>query len=212
MNKKAFTMIELVLAVVVIGILAALALPRLERDLRQEAADNILSAVRYTQHLALADNKHEFNSNQWQMKYWHLRFGSYGGNIAFYTISSNEDMNTNVDKIETAVDPANGKYFYHLAGDSTLDEVDESPNIFIRKRYGTENITFGGGCSGGQLIAFDRLGRPHTGIYSGANDFRTYMNAACRITVSFQDPDFLPFTIVIEPETGYSYIEGQDNS
>ena len=56
-QSKAFTMIELVFVIVVIGILAALALPRIERDLRQEAADNILAAIRYTQHLALNDNK-----------------------------------------------------------------------------------------------------------------------------------------------------------
>jgi len=56
-NKSAFTMIELILVIVVLGILAALAMPRVDRDSRQEAADNILSAIRYTQHLALMDNK-----------------------------------------------------------------------------------------------------------------------------------------------------------
>jgi len=49
MKHSAFTMIELVLVIVVLGILAALAMPRLERDLRQEAKDNLLSAIRYTQ-------------------------------------------------------------------------------------------------------------------------------------------------------------------
>lgn len=57
MKHPAFTMIELVFVIVVLGILSALAMPRIDRDLRQEAKDNILSSIRYTQHLALIDEK-----------------------------------------------------------------------------------------------------------------------------------------------------------
>ena len=65
-HTKAFTMLELVFVIVVLGILAALALPRMDRDLRQEAKDNILSAIRYTQHLALMDNKTNPLDANWQ--------------------------------------------------------------------------------------------------------------------------------------------------
>jgi prepilin-type N-terminal cleavage/methylation domain-containing protein len=41
-----FTLLELIFAVVVIGILAALIIPRLERDIRQEAALSILNDYR----------------------------------------------------------------------------------------------------------------------------------------------------------------------
>jgi len=90
-------MLELVFVIVVLGILTALAIPRLDRDLRQEAADNLLSAVRYTQHLALLDNRHTFNSAVWQKSFWTIRFQADG---SFYTVSSNIDYNTNVDKNE----------------------------------------------------------------------------------------------------------------
>ena len=59
-------MIELVMVIVVLGILAVLAMPRLDRDLRQEAGDNILSAIRYTQHMALMDDVTNPNDNEWQ--------------------------------------------------------------------------------------------------------------------------------------------------
>jgi prepilin-type N-terminal cleavage/methylation domain-containing protein len=212
MKKNGFTMIELVMVIVVMGILAALAIPRMQRDLRQEAADNILSAIRYTQHLALNDDKTDPNDNQWQKKYWHLRFGSYGGKISFYTISSNSDGDTNVDEDETAIDPANGKYMYHLAGDATLDESDESHNIFVRNNYTVDGVTFEGGCSNGQLIAFDHLGRPHVGIYSGTNDFSTYMSEDCDMTISFEDTSISDIKITIYKETGYAEIVDQNGS
>jgi len=45
MQNSAFTLLELVFVILVLGILTALAIPRIDRDLRQEAADNILSAT-----------------------------------------------------------------------------------------------------------------------------------------------------------------------
>lgn len=212
-KKPAFTMIEMIMAIIVIGILAAVALPNLSRDIRQEAGDNILSAVRYTQHLALIDKKQRFNDNKWQKMLWHLRFSRYDEEKShFYTISSNMDKNTNVDKIETAIDPSTGKYFYHLGGDSTLDESDESPSIFITKKYGIKSIKFEGGCKDGRLIAFDHLGRPHVGIYGGSNDYHTYMKTACTLTFDFADSDLKPLSINILPETGYAFIVGQNKS
>jgi len=200
------------MVIVVIGILAASIIPRMDRDLRQELGDNILSAIRYTQHLALTDNRHKFDDPNWLKTLWHIRFSRYGGNIAFYTISSDRDQNTNVDKNEAAIDPANGKYFYHLAGNSSLDEADESPAIFIRKHYGISTVTITGGCANAQHVAFDHLGRPHTGIYGASNDYHTYMKTECRITFSFQDSSISNLTISIQPETGYAQIVGQEHS
>ncbi len=212
MKRQAFTMIEMTMVIVVLGILAALAIPRMDRDIRQEAADNILSAIRYTQHLALNDDKTDPSDPLWQRKFWHLRFGSYGGDLSFYTVSSNTDDDANVDKSETALDPINKKYMYHLAGDTTLDESDESPNIFIRKNYGINNIAFTDGCAGGQLIAFDHLGRPHIGIYSATNDYSTYMTQNCKMTFDFENSDIRSFTILIQKETGYAQIMDQNAS
>ena len=174
-KRPAFTMIELVFVIVVLGILAALALPRLERDLRQEARDNLLSAIRYTQHLALIDDKTNPADPNWQSKLWKITFSTSTDNLAnFYTISSDLNGNGAVSKNETAIDPVNGKYMYNAGGDTTID-ADESPNIFIGKTYGVimNNADFTGGCANAQHIAFDHLGRPHNGVGGATNDYST---------------------------------------
>ena len=82
-NRQAFTMLELVIVITVLGILAALAIPRMQRDLRQEAADNLVSAIRYTQHLAMMDDKTDPGNSMWQRRYWHIRFSTMTVTNAF---------------------------------------------------------------------------------------------------------------------------------
>ncbi len=216
-QTKAFTMIELVFVIVVLGILAALALPRIERDLKQEAADNILSAIRYTQNLALNDDKTNPFVNNWQKALWQIRFTQSGGTTWSYTIGSNSDYTgTNIDKAESAIDPFNGKYMYN--NNPSSPQSNESSNIFISKKYGIDNIAFNN-CKGTQNttakhIAFDHLGRPHRGVSNnGLNDYRTYVsNGDCTITFSFETSDITDLVINIAQETGHAYIVGQEDS
>ncbi len=97
-NRVAFTMIELVFVIVVLGVLASLAMPRLDRDIQQEAADSILSDIRYTQHLALRDYKHEFNNTDWQKAFWKVSFESCGSGSGFTSIGSDVDYEGDTDK------------------------------------------------------------------------------------------------------------------
>ncbi len=202
MKRAAFTMMELTFVIVVVGILAVMAMSRFDRDLRQGAKDNILAAIRYTQHLALVDNKTDPRDAKWQQKLWTIRFSADGDGRYFYTISSNADYDNQVDKNETAIDPINGKYIYNLGGDSTIDN-DESPNLFLGKKYGVDSVTFGGGCSGSTHIAFDHLGRPFSsGIFSSVAPFAGYMTTDCTITVGFEDTSINDIVFTIEKETG----------
>jgi prepilin-type N-terminal cleavage/methylation domain-containing protein len=207
-QRKAFTMIELVFVIVVLGILAALALPRMDRDLRQEAKDNILSAIRYTQYLALMDNKTNPTDANWQKKLWQIRFSTSTDNLAnFYTVSSDSiTVNGAVSKEETAIDPINGKYMYNAGGDTTIDP-DESPNIFIGKKYGVNSMNFSGGCAGAQHIAFDHLGRPHNGLGAATNDYSQYMSSDCIIIIGFEDSAIIDLNVTIATETGYVDID-----
>lgn len=208
-------MIELVLVVVVLGILGALALPRLERDVRQEAGDNILSAIRYTQHLALVDDKMDPRYSDWQKSLWAIRFtvSSSDPEGTYYTIGTDSNRNGSIDKSETAIDPSNGKYFYNSSGSFASRASDESPNVFIGHRYGIESIDFTGGCSNdNKHIAFDHFGRPHNGIASAGNDYGTYMTEDCNIKIGFKGTDLDDLTIIIEKQTGHAYIDGEPDS
>jgi len=221
MKHKAFTMIELIMVIVVLGILASLAIPRMKRDLHQEAADNILSAIRYTQHLALIDDKHKFNKARWQRRFWGIYFTTSTSNPLnnFYVIASDNNMSGDYTKDECAIDPANGKYMYNAGGATTTIDSDESPNIFIGKKYGINNITFegcnspNGGIGNSKYIGFDHLGRPHVKfLNSNQPDNASYMTSDCNLTFSFSNGAFDPFKIIITKETGYAYIADQPDS
>jgi len=207
-TKAAFTMLELVFVIVVLGILAALALPRMDRDIRQEARNNLLSAFRYTQHLALMDNKVDPSRTDWQRTFWQIRFTEKAAdNTWSYTIGTNRDHGTSIDKVEAAVDPANGKYMYN--NDPSNQASDESSNIFISDRYGINDVSFSN-CSIARAsgttakhIAFDHLGRPHRGISTAGNDYATYVNSDCNITFTFSSSDITPLVLTISKETGY---------
>jgi len=213
----AFTLLELVFVIVILGILVALAIPRMNRDLRQEAADNILSAIRYTQHLALTDNKHRFDTSNWLQRLWLIRFEQYGDDVVF-KIGSDMDQEGNIDKEESAIDPLTKKYLFTT--DSTEDS-DESRTVFLTKYYDITDVTFND-CHGeldsdAKHIAFDNLGRPHRGVLdtSGSggadNTYNTYIdNKQCEIT--FSSDSFNDIKIIILPETGYAYIDGQEDS
>jgi len=83
--KKAFTMLELIFVLIVIGILTAIIIPSTKRNPVDEAAIKLLSLIRYTQHLAMVDDK--FNSNNaWYKNRWQITFS---GNQ--YSISSDNN-------------------------------------------------------------------------------------------------------------------------
>ncbi len=217
-------MIELVLVIVVLGILASLAIPRLERDLKQEAADHILSSIRYTQHLALLDYKHKFDDPKWQQRFWRIVFSTCSGTDRYYMIGSDDDMESSTnalfDRNESAVDPTNGKLMFWIGGDDCSSGGDGivSENIFISKKYGITTITPTGGCAGAAHLAFDHLGRPYHGAnFSQSGDTVTshpiysgYMQTACTFTFTMSDGDTI--AIDIQPETGYASIVGQTGS
>lgn len=215
-NRFAFTLLEMIFVVVIIGILSLIAISSHVRDLREESSLSVLNAIRYTQQLALQDSKVDPLNSKWQRKLWHIRFSRYNSGAQwFYTVSSSRDMDANVDKNEAATDPTNGKLFYNLGGDENIDS-DESPNIFLGKHFSINSVDFSG-CKGytgaskklnsSTHVAFDQLGRPHKGIYGVKNRYSSVMHKDCKIKFGFYDSSIDDFTIVIKKETGYAFIE-----
>ncbi|EIF50969.1 Tfp pilus assembly protein FimT/FimU [Sulfurovum sp. AR] len=213
MKRSAFTMIELVLVIVVLGILAALALPRFERDIKQEAADSVLSDIRYTQHLALMSSKHKFDEPKWQRAFWKISFEPCSDNGLFTNIGTDVGYDGDISETESAMDPVNGKIMYWDNSTNCADGGDSntSDRIFLTKKFGIKAIAGANGCAGVQDIGFDHLGRPHVSFSgSTAPTYGSYMNTACTFTFTMSDDD--TFSIQINPETGYAFIVGQLDS
>ena len=71
--KKAFTLIELVFVIIVIGILSAIIIPSTKTNPVKEAAVQLVSHIRYVQHLALLDDKYGEGA-KWYRKRWQIVF------------------------------------------------------------------------------------------------------------------------------------------
>jgi len=180
-KKSAFTMLEMVFGIVVISIIATLAIPRMDRDLKSEAKAHIISALRYTQHLALVDDRRDPFDATWQSKLWHISFATDGSN---YTISSGSNF---------AVDATDGKLL-----DST---ATGSKSNLIGKKYGIDGVTASGGCSS-PLVAYDNLGRVYDSITSTTPDYAHYVTTDCILTISFASSSISDLVINISTETG----------
>ena len=179
--KKAFTMLELIFVIIVIGILSAIILPSTKRNPLAESAADLLSMVRYTQHLALIDDKYE-KSTVWYKDRWQIKFS---GNK--YSIVSNN--NTTYAK-----NPSN---------------INKNiKNIDLGTKYGVTITVNGTECATGigeNIISFDYLGRPFAGNLNTATG--AYSNVLmirsndCNIVLSSGTKSA---TINIAPETGYA--------
>jgi len=216
-NKKyAFTMLELVFVIVVVGILAATMAPRFSRDSLQEASDKLISHLRYTKHLAMVDEKFDVNNALWYKERWQLRFSQTvsGVNVWAYTIfsdTSNHDGNPNIaDKI--AINPTKPNMFLSGGFSATipLNDTRRDKTMALGETYGIEDVQFNGGCSSAKRIAFDYLGRPISGDLSSstkAYQSDRLLKTQCRIVLCKNNPcNDKNVTIAIEPQSGYIHI------
>ena len=224
--KKAFTMLELVFVIVVIGILAAAIIPSTRTNPLQEAAVQVLSHIRYTQHLAMMDDKYDANNFdstgavKWYKERWQILFssnGSSGGTMA-YTIFSDTagDSSGNPEEAEIAINPSNQGQRMTGGQTSTVSlNIDNAGfvgmnRLNIGRRYGVTNLTFSASCNtgtGSTRMAFDHMGRPIQSNLSSntqAYDNNDLIQADCNIILTHSTGDTI--TIRVQEETGYSCI------
>ena len=216
-------MIELVFVIVVIGILAATIMPSTKTNPLKEAAIQVVSHIRYTQHLALVDDKFKANDGSWYKKRWQIAFVSSDAsdNKPSYTIYSDTSGTSTGDanEVEVAKNPMNFKQ--RLTGGYTgADALNINKDAFVGMKklnlglsYGVENVDFATACavSGSTRIAFDYLGRPIKGKLGGASgggNTKAYeddnlIQQQCVITLFSSSSSI---KIAVEPETGYTCI------
>ena len=216
--KKAFTLLELVFVIVVVGILAVVIIPRMKSDSLQQAAIQVVSDIRYTQHLAMLDDKYDSSDVNWYKKRWQIFFANTEGsdNKWAYTIFSDYLGSSagNPDAAEIATNPLDiskkltGGY---SAGTVAYNDSRATKKLNLGNSYGVTNVTFSDTCTvyGNKRIAFDYLGRP---MYGGSHllDSAYADNSKSRLLSSNCDINLSNGTksisIRIRPETGYACI------
>ncbi|PHR55704.1 MAG: hypothetical protein COA44_09620 [Arcobacter sp.] len=209
MRKFAFTMIELVFVIVIIGIMSAMIIPRLDRDNRFEAATQVLNHIKYTQHLALTEDMFQDGNPDtgpgtgWFKSRWEIQFYTCGG----YAIHSDRGQNGgNAASLDAALDPQTGKRLWIGAGvgaNCTAPVAGDFEKMDLSEHYDLVNFTLTPSCRGavattGQ-ISFDSLGRPY-----GANIIDGVIKQDCNITLSFNTG--ANEVVSIHAETGYACI------
>ena len=228
--KKAFTLVELIFVVVVIGILAFALWPTKQPTQALEAARQIVAHIRYTQHLALNDDKFAAHTDtggtssiakDWYKRLWRITFSNLtadkdckigGWRYAVYQNIANDlsDKGQPNGTIEAARNPAQaGKVLsacYSGLSTNTSDELN------LSQTYKIENIDFSE--FGTQGIIFDELGRAYprgdfSQAYNNGKKFKLGENNSYgRITLSAKDGSVAK--ILVFAETGYACVENVD--
>ena len=226
MKKRAFTMIELIFVIVVVGILAAIMIPKLNRNASREAANQILTHIRYTQHLAMQDDKYEnFISNQskpWFKLRWGITFNETslkecsidkpGVKTWKYSVFFDKSVNGNINsESEVANDIyKSGKLLSGgWSGISTDACKKINKELNLGKRFGITLVDFKDGCSGMQTIIFDEMGRPmrvaSTTSGGAKRPYDRLLKKDCSITIT--DKRGNQTIITIEKESGFASIK-----
>jgi len=216
--KNTFTLIELIFIIVIMGILISVIIPRTNSNKLDEAAIQLLSHIRYTQHLAMIDDKFDNTDDEWYKSRWQIRFtngtSSSHEKVAYAIFSDFVGTHSgHPETQELAKDPLTNQY---ITGGITNGVEYDDDNVYhlsnLGMKYGVENITLSSSCKyyGSMRIAFDNLGRPMKGNLSSDSFSTPYISSnrmisnRCEITLS---KDNREIAIVIEPETGYIYIK-----
>lgn len=226
--KKAFTMIELVIVIVVIGIIAMVTIPKYDQNRVLIAAQQIATHIRYAQHLAMIDNRTDLiakpaprpatdpNGDQWWRERWTIAFTqNINGNRWGYSIYSDFSRNGSLNSPnEVAPDPQNPNRLLTAASNIPAIPANRINNkLNIGKTYGIRNVTFSGGCAqnGNQAISFDEKGRPFlnastTTVGARANPSVGRIARRCEINIGDGDTNATSTNVAkicIEVETGY---------
>ena len=203
-------MLELIFVIVVIGIISATILPRTESNSLEEAALQVISHIRYTQHLAMVDDRYDKDDKEWYKERWQFIYGKSkntkkadtGGYYAYTVFSDYKGKHTgNPDITEIALDPVNNIKYLSGGYSGTLDWEDKraSKKLNLGYSYGITKIKYSG-CNGNR-ISFDNFGRPYVGNDKNWDTLHDGILAKnCKITLYKGDKSV---TITIEKETGY---------
>ena len=226
MNRKAFTMIELIIVIVVAGILASVMIPRLEGHALEEATTQVVRNLQYTQHLAMIDDIFDAADPSWFKERWQMKFSKTVGSgrkwsCTIYSDKLNQDGVPNISEIALNPIDHNRKLTGgYSATTIAFGESDSTAEMNIGNTYNILDVDFLGGCASGdgrKWISFDNLGRPYyrgahlldTPTMDGLQDRRILSQCQivlCTVADCTMATAEEKRVIVIEPETGYIHL------
>ncbi len=232
--KKAFTTIEVIVVIVIIGILSAIALTNQQNNNMALAAHQVLNHIRYTQHLAISQHKFDpkdivfmktpgnsaANKGKYYRGWWQIRFQvisptNAANGLIGYSVYSDFDRQGGIDVknvLNPAINPSDGRWL------RLFDDCSGcSDDVFLDRKYQITNITFSDNCqdvgfrasslqSTVGTIVFDEKGIPYFGIANNNqnNPYQYKLTTTCNITLTGSGGGTA--TIAVEPETGYAKI------
>jgi prepilin-type N-terminal cleavage/methylation domain-containing protein len=203
MKKNAFTLLELVFVVVVIGILAVALIPRFERDNVGEAAYQLVRHIRLAQHHAMVEDMFDSSDPSWAEKMWRVRFIK-SGDKGCYVVFADRNKLGNANDDEIAIDTLTKKPIY--ANSTCSENSDHDSDALLWKQFGVTNVQLTQGCSARKHIAFDYFGRPLQIVSSNP----VYIDQDCMIEIETEDGHSAAITVV--KETGFVKVTKIDST
>ena len=167
-------MIELIIVIVIAGILAAVMIPRLERDNLREAANQLVRHIQYTQHLAMVDDVYDASKTSWYQDRWTIDLCGTA-----YVIKRANNSDTAVDVM-------------------TKRDINGTDNDLAD--MGVNSIALDGTTNNCKVV-FDNLGRPYRMSGAPASPLGGLMTTDTVITLSTSAGRSA--TINITKETGF---------
>ena len=175
--KKSFSLIELIIVIIIVGILASTIKFSLTHNSLNQAIDQVIYHIRYTQQLAMRDDKYqtteidssakeENRSKFWFKQWWHFKLTNAGNDIIYYIFSdkpTGSKTTTFDNKItsssystELAKSALNDVYIVGANSDDTGNKnyppkEDTFKKADLTKYYGIKKVVLSGGYSSSSM-------------------------------------------------------------
>ena len=210
-------------------------IPRMGSNKLAECAVQLVTDIRYTQHLAMIDDKYDSNSPNWYRQRWQIAFSTAHSTRSYSIFSDspsistgaydgNPSANISYTKVEVARNPLDTYKYMIGVPNSNFDNSSTkriSPSLNIGKMYGIVDVKMSDGTSSTvKRILFDHLARPYrgTGSSTATHPLSSSVDKIATSTILIKlceeacignnrtvNSD-TEIMIAVEPETGYTHI------